>query len=210
MELRDAIRSRQSVKHFDPHYVIADAELAELFRWVALSPSSFNTQGWKFVVVRDPAAKLKLCELSYHQTQVRDCSAVIAVLGQLNAHQDAERLYAAAPQPVRAKLVPMIHGLYEGNPQFQRDEAIRSCSLASMTLMLVAEDMGLATCPMIGFDPEAVTRFLNVDPHHFPVMLVCLGKRDGAVARVRDPRRPVEEIARLDSFTGPPLPPTKA
>src|SRR5262245_48823130 len=133
MELRDAIQSRQSVKHFDPAHAITDAELRDLFQWVAKTPSSFNTQSWKFVVVREKAAKKKLQELSFNQCQVGDCSAVIVVLGQLNAHEDAERLYAHAPQPVRDKLVPMIHGFYAANPQLQRDEALRSCSLASMT-----------------------------------------------------------------------------
>jgi nitroreductase len=202
VQLRDAIQSRQSVKNFDPRHLVSDDELRELFRWVVLTPSSFNTQAWKFVVVRDQAAKARLCERSYNQSQVSHCSAVVAVLGQMNAHEDADRLYAAAPAAVREKVIPMIHNFYAGSPQLQRDEAIRSCSLAAMTLMLLAEDMGYATCPMIGFDAEGVSRFLKVDDQHFPVMLICLGKRSGPAQRARDPRRPLAEIARLESFDG--------
>ena len=43
-----------------------------------------------------------------------------------------------------------------GNEQVQRDEAMRSCGMAAMTLMLAAKEMGYDTCPMDGFDFDAV------------------------------------------------------
>ena len=41
---------------------------------------------------------------------------------------------------------------HEGNFILQRDEAIRSASLAAMSLMLSAQDIGLGTCAIGGFD----------------------------------------------------------
>lgn len=49
-------------------------------------------------------------------------------------------------------------GMYKDNCQLQRDEAIRSGSLAAMTLMLVAKGQGLVSTPMIGFDAAAVSK----------------------------------------------------
>ncbi|WP_018313077.1 hypothetical protein [Cupriavidus sp. UYPR2.512] len=47
--------------------------------------------------------------------------------------------------------------LYTENPTFQRDEAVRSGSLAAMTLMLAAQGKGLVSGPMIGFNAQQVS-----------------------------------------------------
>ena len=46
------------------------------------------------------------------------------------------------PSDQRASLLSMIDGFYDGNPELQRDEAVRSASLAAMTLMLAARNRG--------------------------------------------------------------------
>lgn len=201
MEVSKAINDRRSVKKFDPKHRITDAELNELFKQVILSPSSFNLQHWRFVVVRDPDTKALLRKAAFDQEQVETASAAIVVLGKLHSHEDAERIYASAPEGVRKAMVPMIHGFYANNPAAQHDEAIRSAALAAMTLMLAAKDMGYATGPMIGFNPQEVCRILRVDDRHIPVMIVVLGKQIGDLRR-RDDRLPPSEVVKLESFDG--------
>lgn len=203
MELAQAIRERASVKIYDPEHMISDAELKEIFELVVRSPSSFNLQHWRFVAVRDAGLRKQLMEASWHQAQVGDCSVDVVILGKLPAHEDAAEIYSSAPEEVASKMVPMIGGFYAEKPQMQRDEAIRSGSLAAMTLMLVAQDKGLATCPMIGFDPVRVADILGIPDDHVPVMIVTLGKAL-APARTSD-RLPVERVVMLDSFGGPRL-----
>ena len=98
----------------------------------------------------------------------------------------------------------MITGIYEGKPQLQRDEAIRSGSLGSMTLMLVARSMGLDTCPMIGFDPEKVSRIVGLDDDHIPVMLITLGK-SGNIDPFPTSRLDLSDTVKLETLTGPGL-----
>lgn len=43
----------------------------------------------------------------------------------------------------------------------QKDEAIRNASLSAMLFMLAAKDKGWNTCPIIGFDPEAIKEISN-------------------------------------------------
>ena len=204
MELKAAISGRRSVKKFDPGHRISDAELRAMFGQVILSPSSFNMQHWRFVVVRDAATKALLRKAAFDQEQVETASAVILVLGKLTAHEDAERIFASAPENVRKSMVPMIHGFYADKPAAQRDEAIRSGALAAMTLMLAAQELGYASGPMIGFDPKEVCRILRVDDGHVPVMLVVVGKQVGEL-RSRADRLPPSEVVRLDAFDGPGL-----
>lgn len=204
MDVAQAILSRRSIKSFDPDHEIDDATLTDIFALVTRAPSSFNLQHWRFVVVRDPARRDRLQSASYGQKHVGEASAVVVVAGKLDAHEDAARVQQHVPdEEQRAGLVKLIRGYYAGKPQFQRDEAIRSASLAAMTLMLVARAKGLATCPMIGFDPKKVRAIVGLEDPCFPVMLVVLGKATGEPFPTS--RLPLAEVVRLEEADGPGL-----
>ena len=204
MEFEQLVAQRRSVKRFDPGHSISDAELKSLFEQVVLTPSSFNLQHWRFVVVRGAENKAKLRQAAMDQEQVEQASATLVVIGKLDAHTDAATIYADTPPEVRDDLVPMIEQFYADKPQLQRDEAVRSVSLAAMTLMFAASDMGYATSPMIGFDPQAVGDLIGLDANHIPVLLIAIGKQVGDL-RPRSARLPVNEVVRLETMRGPGL-----
>lgn len=204
MEFSDVVQTRRSVKKYDPSFSLDDATLRRLFERVVLTPSSFNIQHWRFVVVREAAEKKALRAAAFDQAQVEEASATIVVCAKLSAFRDADRIYAEAPESVRATMLPMIEGFYAGNQALQRDEAIRSASLAAMTLMLAACDLGLATGPMIGFDQEAVAKLVRLDADHVPVMLIVIGKQVGDL-RQRAYRHPLDGVVRFSTLDGPRL-----
>jgi len=53
---------------------------------------------------------------------------------------------------------------------------MRSCGMAAQTIMLAAKEMGYDTCPMDGFDFDAVARLINLPADHIPTMFVVVGK----------------------------------
>ena len=53
---------------------------------------------------------------------------------------------------------------------------MRSCGIAAQTIMLAAKEMGYDTCPMDGFDFDAVAKLLNLPADHTPAMFVVVGK----------------------------------
>lgn len=55
-----------------------------------------------------------------------------------------------------------------------------------MMFMLSAKEKGWDTCPMIGFDAEAVKRILNIDDQFEVVMMITIGKekREQKTARL--------------------------
>ena len=204
MQFADVVSQRRAVKKYDPNHAISDAELASIFDKVQLAPSSFNLQQCRFVVVREEAQKRALRAAAFGQEQVETASAAVVVVGRLDAHRDAERIYAEAPEEVRSALLPMIEQFYGGNERMQRDEAIRAGALGAMTLMYAALDAGYQSGPMIGFDPAAVAEVVGLDDRHFPVMLVVLGQEQGE-GRPRPERLPRSEVVLLDQFAGPGL-----
>jgi len=204
MELLEAIRTRRSVKQFDPNHEITDEELRFLFEHAALSPSSFNMQNWRFVAVRDKALKEKLKEASWGQAQVADASVCIVISGDLKAHEDCSRYLRNAPPEVREALEPMIKGFYDGHPDRIMQEACRSVGIVSMAIMLLAREMDYHSCPMIGFDPRKVSEIVGLDEDHPPLMMVVIGKAL-APARPRMGLLSLEELVSIDRFGNHPL-----
>ena len=90
--------------------------------------------------------------------------------------KEPSRYWKNAPQAAQDYLIPMIGQYYQGKNHVQRDEAMRSCGMAAMTIMLAAKEMGYDTCPMDGFDFEAVAKLLNLPADHIPTMFVVVGK----------------------------------
>lgn len=86
------------------------------------------------------------------------------------------RYWVDAPQQAKDNLVPMIKPFYEGDEQKQRDEAMRSVGIAAQTLMLSATALGYDLCPMIGFDPDAVAKIIDLPENYAIGMIVALGK----------------------------------
>ena len=176
METITAIKERRSVKHYDNAHEMSEAEINALLELALLSPTSFNMQNWRFVVVTDPEKRAAIQAAAWNQAQVTEASITILLCANLNAHEDAGRYWVHAPQSVQDMLIPMIAPLYQNNAQLRRDEAMRSIGIAAQTLMLTAKSMGYDSCPMIGFDPEKVAEIIELPENHVIGMMLTVGK----------------------------------
>ena len=183
MNVTQAITERRSIKVFDPHHRMSEQEINQLMSLAMLSPTAFNIQNWRFVLVTDPVLRQQIRAASWNQAQVEEASLLIVLTADLNAWaKQPERYWKNAPKAASDLLVPMIGHYYQNNDQVQRDEAMRSCGMAATTLMLAAKEMGYDTCPMDGFDFAAVSKLLNLPADHIPTMFIVVGKALKAAA----------------------------
>ena len=79
METITAIKERRSVKHYDPVHEMSEAEINALLELALLSPTSFNMQNWRFVVVTDPEKRAAIQAAAWNQAQVTEASITIAL-----------------------------------------------------------------------------------------------------------------------------------
>lgn len=180
METLEAIAQRRAVKEFDPHHRMSEAEVEQLLSLAMLSPTAFNIQNWRFVVVRDPELRQQIRAVAWDQAQVTDASLFIVLCADLKAwNKHPERYWRDVPESLRNFVVPAIDSYYRGKEQVQRDEAMRSCGMAAQTLMLAAKSIGYDSCPMDGFDFEAVGRLINLPSDHVIALFVAIGKATG-------------------------------
>ncbi len=200
MNIKEAIKSRRSVKHFDPDHIMTEAEIEELMRHAILSPTAFNIQHWRFVRVEDKEKRQQIQDASWGQSQVTEASLLLVLCADLNAwEKQPERYWRDAPQEVRDYLLPAIENYYTNHHQAQRDECIRSTSIAAMTIMLMAKEMGYDSCPMDGFDFDKVAKIINLPHDHIITMMIAIGKKR-MDARPRSGQLPLEAVFFKDSF----------
>lgn len=177
MDTITAIETRRAVKHYDPGHRMTDEEINQLIGLAMLSPTAFNIQNWRFVLVQDPEVRKQIRAAAWDQAQVTDASLLIVMCANLKAWEhDPARYWKDAPKAAQDMLVPAIGQYYGGREQVQRDEAMRSCGIAAQTLMLAAKAMGYDSCPMDGFDFDAVGKIINLPEDHVITMFVVVGK----------------------------------
>jgi len=179
MDTFDAIYQRRAVKHFDPEHRIPEEEQTKLLEAAIQSPTSFNIQHWRFVVMRDPELRQTIRkDYGNDQAQITDAAMLVILTADVMAWKKApERYWRNAPSEVAGMLVDWIAPFHEGRAWLQRDEAQRSIGMAMQTLMIAAKAMGYDSCPMIGFDIEKVAELIGLPEDHVMGPMVAIGKR---------------------------------
>lgn len=201
------LKERRAATKFIKDIEIPDEELDTIFSMVKYTPTAFNLQHAFYVVVKDPEVKDRVYEAADKQYKIKMASAAILVLGYMDAHHDTAminegllNLGIISPQEYEQTVNSVVSFYEERGEEFKREEAICNASLSAMTFMLSAKDRGWDTCPMIGFNSEAMCDILNVPDRYVPALLIAIGKEDVSGQRPRGYRKPIGEFISRDSF----------
>ncbi|MCQ4235212.1 nitroreductase family protein [Pseudomonas stutzeri] len=200
MTIEEAIQSRRAIKAYDSDFQLSREEKDELLRLALHAPSAFNLQHVRLVEVSDPALRAQIREVGWNQAQMTDASMLVVVCAKLDRWEaDVRRVWEGAPEQVQDYMAGAIDNYYRGKPQVQRDETMRSCGLLAQTLMLAARGKGLDSCPMDGFDFDAVARLINLPANHVIGLMVAVGKRT-VEPKPRVGKLPFDELVVRDRF----------
>lgn len=198
----ELLRQRVSANHFDPEATLDDATIRTLVDHATQAPSAYNAQNWRFIAVRSQQRKQALMALAYGQPKVADAAVTFIVIGQLAPHRQLQAMWqpmidaGRIPAEAVKGIVDQASDTYTHDAALQRDEAIRSASLAAMCLMVTAQAMDLASGPMIGFDPDGVSQSFGLSAEEIPVMLVAIGPSAPGNGP-RKPRQPVNDVVSI-------------
>ena len=204
MDVSGAIEKRRAVKRFDPDFIIPEEDERRLFELTLLSPTAFNIQHWRFLVVRDPELREEIRAVTWGQPQITEASLLVVICADVQAwRKRPERYCSHAPDEQREGILEAIRMYYEDNPQRQRDEALRSCGIAAQTLMLAATAMGYESCPMDLSDFDAVAELIDLPEDHLIALFVAIGRGTEA-PWPRGGKLPYEEVVLIDRFDGGP------
>ncbi|MCB1152090.1 MAG: nitroreductase family protein [Deltaproteobacteria bacterium] len=204
MDVIEAIETRRSCHNFIPDRTISRETIERLIELACLAPSSFNLQPWKFLVILDEERRQKIREISYNQKQASESSALVIVLADTRPERYAEEIFANWVEqgyytPDRAeKSLSGLQYAY-GTDEARVAYAMRNSSFAAQNLMLAAHGMGLATCPMIGFDKKKLTEYLGVGDGWVISFYIALGYPSGK-EKERLARLPLERVLAFETL----------
>ena len=200
MDTFEAINTRRAIKKFDNTHKMTSEQVKSLMELVILSPTSYNQQNWRFITVTDQTIKEQISKAARGQNQPSDGSLVIILCGNMNAwKQDPLRYWKNSTTDKQEHVKNALITKYADNSQNQRDEAIRSCGFAGQTIMLAAKQMGLDSCPMVGFEYDELAKIINLPEDHLIVLMIVVGKA-AEPASPRGGQLPLDEVVFENKF----------
>lgn len=198
--IQTIIQNRKATRAYDSSFKLDSKTVEELIKLGQSAPSSFNIQHCKFVVIKDANLRQKIRTVAMNQAQITDASLLIVVCAKLDAWKDSiTQKWAHTNDQVQGFVHQSIDGFYQNNTEMQRDEAIRSCGMASQNLLLAAEGMGLQSGPMVGFDFEKVAELIQLPENHIISNFVVIGRGIEANSP-KSSRLPLSEILIENTF----------
>ncbi|MFC4810534.1 NAD(P)H-dependent oxidoreductase [Paenibacillus sp. GCM10023250] len=211
-EILDAHRFRHATKAFDPSKTVSDDDFQFILETARLSPSSFSTEPWKFVVVRNERLLKQIKHISYGAaSKLPEASHFVIILARtpLDMRYDSAYLTAQQARDVPAEHLPRHLEILES---FQRDDfklldherfltdwAIKQTYIPLANMMTSAALIGIDSCPIEGFDIETMNRLLEeeglLEDGHFTIsVMIAFGYRQ------KEPkpktRRPFDDVVK--------------
>ncbi len=192
------VRNRRATPHFRPDPV--PAEVIDIaLALAAEAPSGFNSQPWRFLVLRDAGRRAALRQAAFDQAKITEAPVVIIAFAQ----REGWKSHFEGILREKARRT----GQDEKNAGAQKKQALdfiarlpaavwlnRHVMIAFAYLMLAFEAQGWDTAPMEGFDAEAVRRTFSLPDDAEAIALLAVG-RASAPETPHPGRLPVEQIA---------------
>lgn len=168
MEFARLIRTRESIRNYDPGHPVPREILGRILDSGRQAPSACNYQPWKFLVVSS-ATMLEKVKACYPRSWFKDAPHVLVVVGL------SDKSWKRS---------------YDGYDSIETDVAI-----AMTHIILAAEDEGVATCWIAAYDPAMLREALNLDSNELIFGITPLGyPKEGFRKSTEKKRKPLNEI----------------
>lgn len=187
LSLKDSIKQRRAARAFKSD-LIPEAILEEVLRLGIQSPSGYNLQPWRFIVVRSQKNKEKLKAVAFNQRQISEAPVVLICCGdrQVGNSDYIESVIklgmeaGGVNEQFAEVMRQQIPALFEHHPCFESVEAWtnRHTMLAVAHIMIVAKSFGVDSCPMEGFVTSQVKEAFNIPAEVDVCCILSMGYAD--------------------------------
>jgi nitroreductase len=164
-----AIKDRYSVRGYKPD-AVSDDDLTRVLEAARQAPTAANRQPFRIIVIHTAGREEELARI-YGRRWLLTAPLVLAVV--------------AVPGEAWRRM--------DGKPYDEVDATI-----AMDHMVLAATALGLGTCWIAAFDPDAVREVLELPDEVEPIAITPLGYPDKD--RAQTGRRPLEELVRYERW----------
>lgn len=195
MHFLDIAQNRYSTKRYNPNEKLADDIVQQLKQILRLSPSSINSQPWKFTIVSDTTVKSELAAVSYHNLEKINQASHLVVFSAINSVEkfETENL-SQLPEGAVNYYNQLVKPLGEaGIKNWMQHQVYISLGF----FLAACASMGIDSTPMEGIQPDEYDKILKYDGYT-ALFAAVIGQRDAAdfnqPALKPKFRRPLEEV----------------
>lgn len=211
-QILEAFQFRHATKSFDPTKKITSEDFSFILETARLSPSSFGYEPWNLLVIQNEALRNEIRNVSWGaQGQLPTASHYVIFLAQTGEQMQPDGAHVQHMMDVlglsdEAKASrTKRYGLFlEEDFQIGRNEkamadwSAKQAYIALGNMMSTAAQIGIDSCPIEGFDQQAVEHLLEqhdlLDRSVFTVpVMVAFGYRSDEPKREKQ-RRSLDEI----------------
>ncbi len=175
MSFLQKMQQRYTTKMYDASKKLTSEQVERLKEILRLSPSSINSQPWKFTFVSDYETKKQLAAVSHgNSDRIVNCDTVIV----FSRYDDIDLFV----RQIEGELAPGMVNYFKNNLQPQGDDVVKSwfnrqVYIALGVLLSACANMGIDSTPMEGIIPAEYDKVLN-DEGFSTVVAACIGHRD--------------------------------
>jgi nitroreductase/dihydropteridine reductase len=175
MSFTESMHSRYTTKKYDANKKIENQNISDLKTILQLSPSSINSQPWKFTFVSDKETRLKLSAVSWLNTnKVIDCDTVVVFSRENSIALFEKRIEKELPEGAVKYYKEFIKPQSEGFIKFWFEKQVY---LALGVFLSACAEIGIDATPMEGIEPEQYDAILK-QTDYTTIVAVAIGYRD--------------------------------
>ncbi|QTE22969.1 nitroreductase family protein [Polaribacter cellanae] len=175
MSFLTAMQERYTTKKYDNTKKIDSEKIAELKEILRLSPSSINSQPWKFTFVSDTKTKKKFAEASFFNApKITQCDTLVVFSRIDNIDAFEKQINNNLPEGA----VGYYNNFLKDKPANEIKSWFSDQTYLALGVFLSACGvMNIDATPMEGIEPEKYNAILN-DKNYTTLVGVCIGYRD--------------------------------
>ncbi|MBO7746772.1 NAD(P)H-dependent oxidoreductase [Paenibacillus sp. MWE-103] len=211
-DLLSTFNFRHATKEFDPVKKISDENFQFILEAGRLSPSSGGNEPWRFVIAQSEELRRELAPLVYGAMRSLPTSShFVILLARKGLTYEAPYLIQHQTQ-VKGVPVEVYESMKQAYVQFYKDLHLdteralldwssKQTYLAMANMMTAAAHIGIDSCPIEGFDMDAVNALLDKkgllgDDEFGLSVMTAFGYRSRMPARSKT-RRPMEDLVQF-------------
>lgn len=176
----ETLQWRYATKKFDPAKSISEEDLATLQQAIRLSASSYGLQPYTVFIISNAELREKLRPACWNQPQITDASHVFVFAAKKDFDQNLIDSYLDLVSETRNLPLDALSGygdfmkskLLELPQASKASWSSHQVYLAAGNLLSAAAALQIDTCPMEGFEKEAVDALLNLDEKDLTTALI--------------------------------------
>ena len=183
MNFMELVQARESCRSYQDKPVTRE-QLVNIVEAGRLSPSGCNAQPWKFLVIDEPEAKVKLCDALVVEGGSTGCPWRASV----------PAFIALVEQP--AKVMPAVEAYYGDTQRFAQGDI----GMAAMNMCYEAMEQGLSTCVLGLNDQKKMEQYFGIPEGYTVRMVLAVGYSAEDSEPRKKVRKPLEEVCSFNQW----------